>query len=263
MFCIARSNLVGELNASGLDVQHPLSVFRHSPDLCAVVSEVALKDFCGPEAELCLQELGWIGPRAVNHEAVVEEVMACSPVLPARFGTLFSSQEKLRKFLDVHGEIITHYLDRIRGRSEWSVKGLLHRKQAQQALLSKGLTDRRDDLAVLPPGTRYFEERRIQQEADKEFTHWLNQTCREVAGDLQNHASDFCECEKVPRERQENGVEEVLNWAFLLPEEALPAFRESIRRMNFEHGPQGLRFELSGPWPPYRFVPPLSMDAVA
>ena len=55
--------------------------------------QIRREEFAGPEAELNLQQLSWVGPRALRHEAVIEEVMASSPVLPARFGTLFSSAE--------------------------------------------------------------------------------------------------------------------------------------------------------------------------
>ena len=69
-----------------MDGHHPLSVFRRFQNLCAVLSEVRLEDFCGGAAELRMRDLAWVGPRALRHEAVVEEVMRHSPVLPARFG---------------------------------------------------------------------------------------------------------------------------------------------------------------------------------
>jgi hypothetical protein len=57
-----------------------------------------------------------------------------------------------------------------------------------------------------------------------------------------------------------NGEPEVvLNWACLLPQGATAAFRARIDQLNMDHSTTGLVLELSGPWPPYRFVPPLSM----
>jgi len=49
----------------------------------------------------------------------------------------------------------------------------------------------------------------------------------------------------------------VLNWAFLLPESAVTQFHERVDRVNQDYRSQGLLFQLSGPWPPYRFVPAL------
>jgi hypothetical protein len=259
LFCFARSDLVGEIEGTGVDGHLPLHLFQPFPDLCAIVSEVPLEDFCGPAAELRMQELAWVGPRALRHEAVVEQVMRHSPVLPVRFGTLFSSQESLARFLDIHRETISQFLERVADQEEWSIKGLLDRKQAGQALISASLAAQQGQLATLPPGTRYFQEQRIRSAGEKELSLWLNETRRQVASDLMKQASDFRECQVVPREPPESGTEVVLNWAFLLPRGATAAFRLQIDQVNERHATSGLVFELSGPWPPYRFVPPLSM----
>jgi hypothetical protein len=261
LFCFARSNLIGELEGAGVDGQHPLSVFRPFPNLCAVLSEVRLEDFCGEAAELRMRDLAWVGPRALQHEEVVEKVMRHSPVLPARFGTLFSSQERLAEFVDRHGAAISQFLERVAEQEEWSVRGLLDKRQAGRALTSASLAAQEAQLAALPPGRRYFEEQRIRAGAEKELSLWLKETRRQVASHLIKQASDFCEGPKVPREPPESGIEVVLNWAFLLPKSATPAFRAQIDQLNANHAPKGLVFGLSGPWPPYRFVPPLSMGA--
>jgi len=261
VFCFAFADLVGEVEGTGVDSQHPLSVFRRFPDLCAVLSEVALKDFCGPAAELQMQQLAWVGPRALRHEAVVEQVMRHSPVLPVRFGTLFSSQERLAEFLDIHRQTIAKFLAQVADQEEWSVKGLLDRTQAGQALTSARLAAQQGQLATLPPGTRYVQEQRIRSAAEKELSLWLNETCHQLASDLQTQASDFRECPLVPRQPPESGTEVVLHWALLLPRGATAALRLLIDRVNAKHATSGLVFEVSGPWPPYRFVPPLSMEA--
>src|SRR5664280_2251761 len=113
LFCFARSDAVRDVQGTAVDGHSPLSIIRHSPDLCAVLSEVAREDFCGPAAELHMQELSWVAPRAVRHEAVIEGVMACSPVLPSPFGTLFSSLKALTEFVDQNRETIALFLRRV------------------------------------------------------------------------------------------------------------------------------------------------------
>ncbi len=258
LYCIARSDSVGELSGTGVDGRHSLSVLRSSPDLCAVVSEVALDDFCGPAAERRMEQLAWIGPYALRHEAVVEEVMRLSPVLPSRFGTLFSSRDKLEEFLALHRETIAHFLERAADLEEWSVKGFLNRKQALEGLASARLNAEQAQLATLAPGRRYFEEKRIRAEAEKELGRWLYQTCHNPPGELREHATDFCECPvHLAASPPEGTSEMVLNWAFLLRKSAVAKFRPQIDKLNASAGAAGLVFELSGPWPPYRFVPPL------
>ena len=263
VFCFARSDLVAEVEGTGVDGQHPLSVLRRFPDLCAVLSEVALEDFCGPAAELQMQKLAWVGPRALRHEAVVEQVMRHSPVLPVRFGTLFSSQERLAEFLDIHRATMLQFLARVANQEEWSVKGLLDRTQAGRALTSARLAAQQGQLATLPPGTRYFQQQRLRSAAEKELSLWLNATCQQIASELQKQAADFRECPLVPRQPPESGTEVVLDWALLLPRGGTAALRLLIDRVNAQHATSGLVFELSGPWPPYRFVPPLAIEAAS
>jgi len=259
-FCFARPARTLDVHGSGVDGHHPLWIFHYSPDLCAILSHVTPEEFCGPTAERQLQDLAWLGPRAFRHEAVIEEVMTQSPVLPVRFGTLFSSLNALTDFMAAHRETIVEFLTRVTGHGEWSVKGLLQRKLAQRTVVSSRRSKQQAQLAAIPEGRRYFVEQRIQRHAQQELSLWLEQTSRQLAGDLAANALEFRECRVVSRELWEDGVEEVLNWAFLLPNSAITGFRQRLDRTNLEFSQSGLRFELSGPWPPFRFVPALSMS---
>ena len=233
-------------------------IFCHSAEVCAVIGEVAREEFCGPEAERRMEQLSWVGPRALRHEAVIEEVMEHSPVLPARFGTLFSSVPALTQFMDVHRAAIAQFLGRVAGHREWSVQGRFDRNRAQQARAAERLAAEQGQLSGLAEGTRYFAEKRIRHQAEQELGGWLEQTLRQVVNELARHASDCRECAPLARERSDNEAEEVLNWAFLLPESKAASFLQQVDRANLEHAAEGLEFEPSGPWPPFRFVPALA-----
>jgi len=262
LFCFARSESVPELQVTGVDGQRPVFVLRAFPGLCAVVSETALEDFCGPTAEQRMEQLAWISPRALRHESVVEEVMRHSPVLPARFGTLFSSREKLTEFLAQQHQAIARFLERIADQDEWSLKGFLNRRQAVQSLTSERLAAAQAQLARLSPGRRYFEEKRVRAEAEKELQRWVNQTCNDLASELREQAADFYDCgARQSASSPEDESEMVMNWAFLLGKSAAARFRSRIDRLNSRPPAPVLAFELSGPWPPYRFVPPLLTGA--
>ncbi len=259
VFCFARPNGVLDVQGCGVDGYNPLWIFHHSPDLCAVLSQVAPEEFCGAAAERQMRELSWVGPRAFRHEAVIEEVMAQSPVLPVRFGTLFSSLKALTEFMDAHREAMLEFLLRVTGHKEWSVKGVLNRELAKQSVLLSCLSAQQEQLAAMPEGMRYLAEQRIRNEAQRELSDWLRRTSQPLMRELAAQSLEFRECPVVSRERAENGVEEVLNWAFLLPSAAITAFQQRLDRANLDLGQQGLQFELSGPWPPFRFVPALTM----
>src|ERR1035441_10767735 len=181
LFCFARSGVVSPVQATGVDGQSAVAILQQSPDLCAVVGEVAREDFCGPAAERHMQQLDWVAPRAVRHEAVIEEVMASSPVLPVPFGTLFSSQEALSEFVEQHRETILSFLQRVTKCGEWSVKGWFDRKQAQKALTSERMAAQQNQLSAMPPGMRHFAEVRISRDTESELRLRLDHLSRTVA----------------------------------------------------------------------------------
>jgi hypothetical protein len=257
LYCFARSALLQVVEAKGVDGRDP-PVLRRFDDVSAVVSLIPSDEFCGPAAKTRLEDLSWIGPRACRHEAVVEEVMRHSPVFPVRFGTIFSSLERLDCVLERHRDSISAFLNRVAEKEEWAVKAFVNRATATEGLFQMSLAGHGERLAASSPGVRYLEERRIRTDVEKELKGRLSKACKEVAEGLSNCASDWRERKVLPVEAE--GCDMVVNWAFLVPESAMTEFRAQIDRANARYARQGLRFQGSGPWPPYSFFPCLDAE---
>src|ERR1035438_7429203 len=116
----------------------------------------------------------------------------------------------------------------------------------------------RNQLSAMPPGMRHFAEVRISRDTERELRLRLDHLSRTVASGLISCAADFRECETSSHNPSESGLEEVLNWAFLLADSAIDQFQERVDQANRDYRSQGLLLQISGPWPPYRFVPALS-----
>src|SRR3990172_3858410 len=252
LFCLARPQVELELGGGVLDDGSPLLSWRFR-DLVGIVSKVGREEFCGPEAEARMQDLAWVGPRARRHEAVVEMAMRYSPVLPARFATLFSSLESMEEFLQKHHANICRFLDRVVDKDEWAVKAMLERKRAKEAIFSARLASQEQDLSCLSPGMRYLREQRMSAGLEKELNRWLQETCHEVLADLRRVEATFERRPVLSLSAKEEDKEMVLNCAFLVPRSVVENFRRRIQSVNACHSERGLLFELSGPWPPYSF----------
>jgi len=104
LFCLTPETTLPELKGTGIDGLHPLFV-EVIGDVAAVLAEVNIEDFTGPESQEKMEDLKWVAPRALCHEEVILTVMEQGPVLPVRFGTVFSSLtaavEPLRQRQDV------------------------------------------------------------------------------------------------------------------------------------------------------------------
>jgi len=259
LYCLARSNLLQFIDGTGVDGKNPLFL-QNFRDIAAVISMVSLSEFCGQSAESRMQDLSWIGPRACRHEEVVQQVLRHSPVLPATFGTIFSSIESFKKCLETNYYTILSFLDKVADKEEWSVKGLIDKSKAKEIVYYNTLAKEAECLASLSPGMRYFQEQRIQSKIEKELNGWLKDICIRIENDLNRYASDFYERKTLPRGVTGNDMDMILNWAFLVPRGSVEDFRARIDLANTDHTHQGIVFKLSGPWPPYSFCLSLSME---
>ena len=256
LYCLARG--VGDppaIEGPGVDGERLLNLIPFR-DVVAVVSVVRVDDFCGPAAEARMEDLAWVAPWACRHETVVEAVMRASPVMPARFGTLFSSRERLIDWLAIHYVAISRALDRLGDHEEWAVKGRLNRRVAEAPLLAVALARR---AASVSPGARYLEERRIRAGIGGDLDAWLQTLCERVAGQLREHAVEFRERAVAPAVSDKEGVP-ILNWAFLVPCESVGDFRAAVQRITATYAERGVVLDCSGPWPSYSFCPSLEAE---
>jgi hypothetical protein len=258
LFCFSRPSSLPSPKPRGLDDRYAVTQWL-AGDITAVISIVSLEGFCGPLAEDRMKDLSWIGPRASRHEAVIEQVGRHTPVLPARFGAIFSSLEQLEQLIAMHRDTISRFLDRTTNKDEWSVKGIMDTLQAKEKVLSAALSREAERLTALTPGMRYIQEQQIKSGADKELREWLKEASRKIWDDLKGRSSD-CRERNVPSHNPPDVEGDiVLNWAFLVSRDSTDEFHAGVDQLRLRYAEQGLTFHLSGPWPPYSFCPPLEM----
>jgi hypothetical protein len=226
------------------------------------LSRVSQSEFCGSPGEKNLQDLAWLAPRACRHEAVLEQVMRMGAVLPARFGTLFSSMASLESFMRLHESAMGRFLERVAGQEEWAVKGFFDQARAESDWLAQWRCEKpcRTDS---PPGLAYLQEQSLRLQAREALDDRLAKVCGDLESELSLVASDMAPRRILARERPEAGREMILNWALLLPSAAVADFRGRVERVNAQEPLGGLAFEVSGPWPPYSFCQALEAEAVS
>lgn len=258
LFCLARADALQQAADQGIEGRSSLFAWRHGA-IVAICKKARLDEFCGPRAEERLGDLAWVGPRARCHTEAILTVMRQSPVFPARFGTLFSSLERLEKLIELNHERILRFFDRVEAREEWAVKGWIDKMKAQAMLLSRAGAAQELQPAA-QPGVRYLDRQRQRLAAQKEINIWAKAICHDFAGELAGHSSDFRDRAIQSGGNRDDLGDMMSNWAFLVPRAEQTRFQETIEEANAVHGPQGVCFEYSGPWPPYSFVPSLEAD---
>ena len=259
LFGFARSEILSSIGQIGKEAENTL-LCETFGEVSAVFSRVPQGEFCGPDVELQMQDLEWIGPRVCRHERVVEGMMHYSPVLPARFGTLFSSPEGVTRLIEKNYNAVLDFLEWTSEREEWAVKVFLDRSGAKEALFSKALEDCKDSFSS-SPGMRYFQEQRLRSRVEKELNERVREICTTAAEHLTVYSSDFRERRILSQSVTGSPAQMVCNWAFLVPRDYLPGFCARIDLIDGGGKDMGLHFERSGPWPPYSFCPLLGVEA--
>jgi hypothetical protein len=213
--------------------------------LAAIVSEVPLSEFGQEPIVDNLRDPSWLEHRARAHEAVLDTALRFTPVVPFRFGTIYSGEDHVREMLSAH-ERLTEALERVRGRVELGVKGFLAETPADTA------PNASDDESSA--GRRYLEEkqraRQLAEERDALKARLADASHERLAAGADGARANPLQ----PREVSRSDHDMFLNGAYLVATDREAEFRAALEKLEAELGPRGAVYELTGPWPPYNFV---------
>ena len=234
LFCLTPKNPLPEVTGTGIDGEHSLFI-ETIGDIAAIFSEVPLDDFSGPEAQARMEDLAWIGPRALRHEEVIMAVMEQIPVLPVRFGTVFSSIEAMKEPLRRHRDTLSRFFRDTAGKKEWSIRAYVDRVQARSQIMTLRLAAEKGQLEGLSPGKRYFLEQKIKGVVEREVTSWLKGIGEEILSIVQEVSLSFSERRLLSREVTGMDGEMFFHGAFLLPDWSVDVLRGMMG--EWEHAP--------------------------
>ncbi len=222
-----------------------LTVHRHA-DVAALVSAVPRASYEGERGEAHLADIGWVGPRALRHQAVLDAAKQTTTIVPLPFATLFSSIAALDAEMVRRGDTIRALLRRLTGCSEWALQARLDHAAALDAQVRGAIADGR----FVPPaaaGRRHLEEQRLRRALARETQTWVARRVAALAAALQEHCRDFVE------RRLPVGQGLALNWALLVPDVNATRLNETIAAHTPALAADGLHLTCKGPWPGYSF----------
>ncbi len=255
LYCFASSALLSTVEGMGVDGKNPVFLLPYR-DVVAVAGLVSEEEFDAHSAKGGSRDVAWVGPRACRHEEVVERAIRYSPVMPVPLGTIFDSHESLENRLKNQHDVIKRFLDKVSGQDEWGVRGIVNRVGACEQYLRETLSVRSGRLAAAP-GARPPDRRGKRSAVRKTMRRMLENLCKDLGEDLSRIAADRRVRQKAGCESAARDKDIILSLAFLVQRDSASEFCARIRTANDECDIPGLVFELSGPWPPYSFCPPL------
>jgi hypothetical protein len=240
-----------------------LSLHEHSAlqlipfrNVTAICREVDLADYLGEQGERNLQNPSWVIPRACDHEGILASFLVHGPVLPVRFGAVFSSRLALKATVAERRPSIERFLEFIIDKQEWSFRASLHGDYAMDWLIQndQALSERYRGLSK-SPGVRYLQEKQLKALAGKHLQGLVRNQAEEMLTCLRDLALEVREIKRKHAVPSGAAEEVVLNCACLLSTDGVDAFHQEVEQLQSAGNLQGLSIETTGPWPPYHFCP--------
>jgi hypothetical protein len=250
LYCVARA---GDPLPEGLPGVHGGSVVERVEhgNLAALASGVPLDEFGEEPLRRNLNELAWLERVARSHEAVLERALQHATIVPLRLCTIFADEQGARRMLDEQRADLETALDALAGRSEWAVKLLVDRSALEAAAGG-------EDAEATPEsesGAAYMLRRRREREVREAAARLAGELAEAVHERLRQQALAAVLNKPQNRELSGHEGEMLLNGAYLVEGEAAGQLRELVAELEDRHRALGARLELSGPFPPYNFVP--------
>lgn len=240
----------------GIDGEHPTFVLSYR-DLGALVSPVPLDEYNEEVLNQRLNDLRWLTPKVKRHEELIRSVRETCPVIPVKFGTLYTRTERVMELLRDRCEELGSFLEFVRDKEEWGVKVYVDEEAYRQRVEGKSDLVREFDqkLSSTTSGAAYFLKKKrdglVQQEVLRLLDHLSGEIYQQIAPcSVEGRRNKWLSKEATGRKE-----EMILNAAFLLKRPELELFQRKIDEIAACDESSALFFEVSGPWPPYNFCP--------
>jgi hypothetical protein len=210
-------------------------------DLAALVSHVPGDEFGEASLRERLNDRAWLERTAREHEDTLERALAVTAVIPFRLCTVYESRDSVREFLSAHGAALADLLRRLEGRVELGVK----------AYFVAAVPEREEARS----GREYLLRRQREREEAEEAARFKAECARASHETLAAAAEEARANPPQPPELSGRADEMLLNGAYLVRRDD-GRLENAVAELESRYGPRGVTYEVTGPWPPYNFVPP-------
>ncbi|NXY95744.1 GvpL/GvpF family gas vesicle protein [Streptomyces sp. BR123] len=212
-----------------------------------VISEVPRADWAEDALRDHFEDLRWLEDTARAHHHVIEALAAHTTVLPLRMATLYQDRTRALQALQAQAQDFATQLARLSAHTEYGVKIYVRPSTEPPAAAEAASTS---------PGKAYLQARRAHHDARED--HYRQ---AQLAADRLAAIAGQCTTQRVRHPAQSGPLtestagENVLNDAFLVPDEQADAFRAALH--SAAEDLPGIHIEVTGPWAPYSFATPL------
>jgi hypothetical protein len=250
-YCVTRASDPPAMNGV-----HGSPVERVEEDgLALLVSRVPLAEFGEDALRRNLNDLDWLERVARDHETVLERALEDGTIVPLRICTIFTDEQGAVHMLTEQRSAFHTALDALDGRQEWGVKLTVDPAALEAAARERAPDAFEDELEGQSAGGAYMLRRRQERQLREAADRLAGGLAEDVHARLQDWATDAVVNPPQNPELSGHEGDMLLNAAYLVEEAKVERLHELVAELRERHRELGARLELTGPWPPYNFVP--------
>jgi hypothetical protein len=264
VYCVLAASAPQPDDLPGIDERFPVERVD-AAGLAALVSRVPRSEFAAEPLRENLNRLEWLERVARAHEAILESVLARATIVPLRLCTLYENEDGVRGMLQQEHGALGDALAALVGREEWGLKLFVDsdKLEAEARATSDEAAQLAKELERQSAGGAYMLQRRLERQLREVASSLASAAAADMQQSLEALGVAYVLRAPQNRELSQHEGEMLTNAACLVDAEGLERLRQLAARMEERYQPLGARVELSGPWPPYNFVPGSDAAALA
>lgn len=174
----------------------------------------------------------------IDHARVISECFRTGTVLPFKFGTVFENDDALRKAVRSNRKAFTASVSKLRGKAEMRVKLIL-----KDGSLREAMTDVELPSSV---GGEYLSQLRVKASRHRERQSKARALSVQVHR-LFNPLEEEVSCRRVDADSMLIDIAHLIDHSSL--EKYQNRYNSAVRQLK------DCEVHVSGPWPPYHFMP--------
>jgi hypothetical protein len=250
VYCVVPASLAIDEAPRGMDRSPVRRIV--AGELAALVSSLDASEYADGVASERMAEPEWLAPRAVVHDAVVTWADDRGAVVPFPMWVMFSDESAVAGMLATRAAEFRGVLDRVRGAREFGVRVVGTQAAIATAAekVEPAIAELERQASTASPGQAYLLRRKLE-ETRKAATR---DTAALIAAQTHDALSVRARASLARATTISNEPGVLLDGAYLVSDEQYEPFRKALTALIETYEPTGLRFDFTGPWPPYHFV---------
>ena len=225
-------------------------------DLYVIVKYVSGEEFSEENLKKNLADLQWLETNARDHIMIISKIMEQNTVIPFNFGTIYQSEESLKKFIKDYSGSLSENLLHLEWKEEWAVKIYVDRKALTEQIdeLSEEVAALEKQIMASSPGKAFLLKRKKTDLIENEMDRLCKNYGQEYYNEFKNLSVSTCLNNLIPKDFTGREDTMILNATFLVHKTKVPDFKNTFEILKKKDGNSGFFLEVTGPWPPYSFI---------